>query len=280
MKIPTQISRSQVLPFVEKVDAMIRAYARGDDHLEQTYALFQLFLSARYLQHYQDLVTQASQGASAARVPVRWIAENELVVVFSSQALLRIPLKNLFVRSRDRRIGLLEWHSIPIPGGTRIHPATEVTLYANDPSPRSLSDIVLGLLFWCQHEYALTSLQVQSTMRLSESGPLKMWLSGTLYWKIPALKQVVFSWLTNKRDSSDHFREIKQHFQEELRENPLLKASLTFFRAWPSLVRIDPRLSDRHQAMMRHLENLSVQTRNSGGSQQGVDPKKKTKVMR
>jgi len=244
-------------PFMcmEDLEKTVHTYARGDKHLIQTFTLYKLFYLIHYIHLHPEEIKTRGRGASAQLVLPKWADENEFIFFFSPRVCLRINLKTLINSTHpQQRIGVFEMYHEPFSFRVNVAPSISVSLYAI-ASDRSLGDIILGLIFWCQHEYDMTNMYARSNLTYAE-GPLQNFLN-MIYSHYTKLTQHVYSQISGTKSASPPFlRHIKTCFQEELRANDFLKHTLRYFRTWPTLQRLPPHVRDRSQTKTRNIHRL------------------------
>jgi len=243
-------------PFLsmQELEKTVRTFARDDKHFLQTFTVFQLFYLTHYIHLHPDEITTRGKGASAQRVFPKWADEYELIFFFSPRVCLRIHLKTLIQSTHpQQRIGVLEMYSQAFSSRVRITPSISIALYAL-PSGRRLGDVIMGLIFWCQHEYNMTNMYVSSLFTYGAT-PLHDFLK-MVYSRHPAIVKNTFSEMSESKSTHSFLQHVKTCFQEELRENDFLKHTLRYFRSWPTIQRLPPHIRDRSQTKTRNLHRL------------------------
>jgi len=228
----------------------VRTYARDDKHFIQMLTLFQLFYATHYIHLHPEEITTKGRGASAQRVFPQWVDENEFVFFFSSRVCLRINLKTLVKSTHlQQRIGVFEMYSQPFSFRVNVAPSISISLYAI-ASGRRVGDVILGLIFWCQHEYDMTDMY--SNSRITHETHLQDFLK-SVYYRYPKINKHVFSEISGTKSRPTFLQYVKTCFQEELRENDFLRHTLWYFRTWPTIQRLSPHIRDWSQTKTRNI---------------------------
>lgn len=224
----------------------------NDLHLSQTFVLLQFYHFVTYFNAHRNAFFESGRGASAQRVPPKWLREGEIVLFFSSTVCLRINLLTLLTAQHpQKKIGEFQIYSQPFSFKVSIRPSTLISLHATE-SQRSLSDVILGLIFWCQHEYTITDICVSNLLSSTSPPSLRVFLRN-IYKQYPHVSHHIVSTMVNKHESSHLLQHIKVVFQDELRSNGFLKSTLGYFRSWPSIHHLPSFVRDASQAKIRQF---------------------------
>lgn len=244
------------IPFLNTQDfeKVIRTYAHDDPHFVQTLTIFQLFYLINHIHLHPNEIKTRGHGASAQLYFPSWVIGTDLLFFFSPNVCLRVKISDFFEKRNEmnqQRIGILEMYKNPFIFISSVVPSTMITLYAIK-SERPMADIIMGLIFWFQHEYTMINMYayLQRREHLLHRFIRLIHSEHQVLVKNTHLKTI------QSKTAGAFLRNIKTCFQNELRENDFLKQTLKYFRTWPTLNRLSPRVRDRSQTKARHLHRL------------------------